>query len=79
MIGLAAVTATPAASAATREEQSAACKGDALKLCTFYIPNEQKIAACLQAKRDKLSPACKTFFPEKKSSKGRKSSKPRTS
>ncbi|MCH4090804.1 hypothetical protein [Acetobacter sp.] len=55
--------------AATREEQTAACKGDALKLCAFSIPNEKKIAACLQAKRDRLSPACKAMFPEKKSGK----------
>ncbi|WP_269208700.1 hypothetical protein [Acetobacter aceti] len=33
------------------------------------IPNEKKIAACLQSKRDKLSPACKAMFPEKKSGK----------
>ncbi|MFT8719417.1 MAG: hypothetical protein ABF824_08520 [Acetobacter sp.] len=55
--------------AATREEQTAACKGDALKLCMLAIPNEQKIAACLQSKRDKLSPACKAMFPEKKTKK----------
>ncbi|BCI66910.1 hypothetical protein AAJCM20276_15340 [Acetobacter aceti] len=55
--------------AATREEQTAACKGDALKFCMLSIPNEKKIAACLQSKRDKLSPACKAMFPEKKSGK----------
>ena len=55
--------------AATREEQTAACKGDALKFCALSIPNEKKIAACLQSKRDKLSPACKAMFPEKKSGK----------
>ncbi|AQS86407.1 hypothetical protein A0U92_10005 [Acetobacter aceti] len=58
-----------AAFAATREEQTAACKGDALKFCAFSIPNEKKIAACLQSKRDKLSPACKAMFPEKKTGK----------
>lgn len=55
--------------AATREEQTEACKGDALKFCALSIPNEKKIASCLQAKRDKLSPACKAMFPEKKSGK----------
>nr|WP_242010090.1 hypothetical protein [Acetobacter conturbans] len=57
------LTSSPA-SAATRAQQTAACKGDALKLCTFSIPNEKKIAACLQSKRDQLSPACKAMFPD---------------
>ena len=61
--------------AATREEQTAACKGDALKLCMLAIPNEQKIAACLESKRDKLSPACKAMFPEKKTKKGQTTKK----
>lgn len=59
------------ASAATREEQTAACKGDALKFCTLAIPNEKKIASCLAAKRDRISPACRAFFPAKKDQHGR--------
>ncbi|NHO19787.1 hypothetical protein GOB90_12540 [Acetobacter oeni] len=74
MIGLTAALAdTHGARADTaRQEQTAACKGDAVKLCTFYIPNEKKIAACLASKRDKLTPACKAYFPVKKASKGKK-------
>ncbi|WP_242010516.1 hypothetical protein [Acetobacter musti] len=75
LTGLAAFAAPgPAIADTAREQQTAACKGDALKLCTLSIPNEKKIASCLQSKRDKLSPACKAYFPEKKSSKGKKSS-----
>lgn len=52
---------------ATREEQMAACRGDAVRLCTFAIPNEAKITACMKKKIDKLSPRCRAMFsPEAK-------------
>ncbi|MBB2205519.1 hypothetical protein HLH27_10880 [Gluconacetobacter takamatsuzukensis] len=62
-----------AAHAATREEQSAACRGDAIKLCTFAIPNEDKVTACMKKKIDQLSPRCRAMFHPSRS--GRK--KPR--
>lgn len=43
---------TQAAPAATRKEQTQACKGDALRLCTLAIPNEAKITACMKKKMD---------------------------
>lgn len=51
-----------AAHAASREEQSAACRGDAIRLCTFAIPNEDKITACMKKKIDQLSPRCRAMF-----------------
>lgn len=55
------------ASAATRDEQKQACQGDAIKLCTFAIPNEAKITACMKKKIDQLSPKCRAMFgPEQK-------------
>ncbi|MBS1076490.1 hypothetical protein JK217_01790 [Gluconobacter kondonii] len=53
---------THGASAATREEQTKACRGDALRLCALAIPNEAKITACMQKKIDKLSPQCRAMF-----------------
>lgn len=53
---------TQAAPAATREEQTQACKGDALRLCTLAIPNEAKITACMKKKIDQLSPKCRAMF-----------------
>nr|WP_211311014.1 hypothetical protein [Gluconacetobacter liquefaciens] len=50
------------AQAASRQEQSAACRGDAIKLCTFAIPNEDKITACMKKKVDQLSPRCRAMF-----------------
>jgi hypothetical protein len=43
-------------------EQRAACMGDVFTHCAAYIPNEQKIAACLIAKRHQLSPGCQAQF-----------------
>ena len=45
-----------------RERQSAECTGDALRLCSNYIPDEDQIEACLNAKRAELSPGCGVFF-----------------
>ncbi|WP_338333371.1 hypothetical protein [Acetobacter sp. LMG 32666] len=52
----------PAWADTEREQQTKACKGDALRLCALAIPNEKKIAACMARKKDKLSPACRVYF-----------------
>lgn len=54
------------AHAATEEEQAKACRGDAMKLCSDEIPNKEKIAACLQKKRNQLTPACRAMFKKSK-------------
>jgi hypothetical protein len=35
-----------------------ACMPDAFRLCAKAIPNESKVAACLQAKQNQLSAVC---------------------
>jgi len=45
----------------TADEQ-AACTGDVLSLCFFEIPNEERIVACLNRKRDRLSEACRNVI-----------------
>ncbi|GAA4501645.1 hypothetical protein [Gluconacetobacter tumulicola] len=57
-----AVLCVSTAHAASREEQSAACRGDAIKLCTFAIPDEDKVTACMKKKVDQLSPRCRAMF-----------------
>jgi hypothetical protein len=55
----------------TADEQ-AACTPDVLSLCFFEIPNEDRIVACLNRKRDRLSPACRAVIdPPRKSQKKR--------
>lgn len=41
----------------TAEEQEA-CTPDVFKLCSAFIPDEPQILACLESKREQLSPAC---------------------
>jgi hypothetical protein len=64
-----AVSLNGSALAASRDEQTAACKSDALKFCASEIPNEQKITVCMKANVKKLSPQCKAMFRQPGSSK----------
>jgi hypothetical protein len=36
----------------------AACTGDAMRLCSAYIPSRSRIAACLRRNAGSLSPGC---------------------
>lgn len=56
--GCAATSSLSYAHSGTAEEQ-AACTPDVLSLCFFEIPNEDRIVACLNRKRDRLSSACR--------------------
>ncbi|RAS24768.1 hypothetical protein [Paraburkholderia bryophila] len=60
--GLLAVAAAAPANAASRDEQSKACRGDAMHFCAAEIPNEDKITACMKQHVDELSPACRAMF-----------------
>lgn len=48
--------------AATREQETAACQDDAQNLCGDYIPDEERIAACMRLHISSLSPACRAMF-----------------
>ncbi|HEY3596764.1 MAG TPA: hypothetical protein VGL08_04505 [Paraburkholderia sp.] len=48
--------------AASRDEQTKACKADAMRLCSAEIPNKDKIEACMKEHIDQLSPPCKKMF-----------------
>ncbi|HZN28337.1 MAG TPA: hypothetical protein VFB88_03160, partial [Xanthobacteraceae bacterium] len=53
--------ASPAAAQGT-PQQRAACEGDAMRLCGNYVPDVQRITACMHAKRSHLSPRCRAVF-----------------
>jgi hypothetical protein len=56
-----------ASSSSGSDEARAACTPDVFRLCSEFIPNADKITACLAAKKSQLSPACrKVFDPSKK-------------
>lgn len=41
-----------------------ACRSDAMRLCREFIPNTQRITACMRRNMAQLSPACQAQFPE---------------
>jgi hypothetical protein len=59
------VTYFPTAALAGRQPTAAErsdCMGDALSLCSFAIPNTDRIASCLASKKSQLSPSCRAHF-----------------
>lgn len=45
-----------------RDQEQAACYDDATRLCKDEIPNEDKITACMKAKKSQISAGCLKFF-----------------
>jgi hypothetical protein len=43
-------------------EQRAACESDAMRLCGQFVPDVQRITACMQQNRRYLSPRCRAVF-----------------
>lgn len=59
--GLAASSASAQQHKGSAEDQ-AACTPDVYRICSQYIPDEDDIVACLQRKKEQLSPACHAVF-----------------
>jgi hypothetical protein len=58
--------AATGANADQRDDETRACRGDAMKLCSSEIPNEDKIAACMKQHVKELSPECRVYFTSRK-------------
>ena len=58
----------PAASKAYTPEQQQACTDDAMRLCSAYIPDVDRITACMVQRRSQLSPGCRAHFRREPSS-----------
>ncbi|MFT3731977.1 MAG: hypothetical protein QM780_11245 [Hyphomicrobium sp.] len=43
-------------------DEQQACTSDVFRLCSAYIPNEDRIVACLNKHMAKLSPACRSVM-----------------
>jgi hypothetical protein len=43
-------------------EQQQMCSGDAMRLCGEFIPNVDRITACMVQKHSQLSDGCKSVF-----------------
>lgn len=55
---LSSLTLVPAAALADEQEDQQACIGDALAICSQFIPDREQVAGCLIANRSRVSPAC---------------------
>jgi hypothetical protein len=62
LLGLALAFASPAAAQQSTPEQRAACEPDAMRLCNQYVPDVQRVSACMSHYRRYLSPACRAAF-----------------
>ena len=56
-----AFTAAPAMAQGTQAQRDA-CTGDAMRLCSEFIPDAGRTGACLNSKKAQLSPACRAVF-----------------
>src|SRR6266700_2562067 len=61
LIGAVSFTPLPAAAQGTPEQQQA-CQPDAMRLCSEFIPDVERIIACMTKNRLRLSPACRAVF-----------------
>ncbi len=52
----------PASGNAYTEEQQRLCNDDAMRLCSEYVPDVDRITACMQKHRALLSKECKSVF-----------------
>jgi len=53
---------SPAAAQQWTPKQRAACEPDAMRLCNQYVPDVQRVSACMSHYRRYLSPACRAVF-----------------
>ena len=62
IIALSALCLTLAPLGARADEQSdqQACMNDAMTICGQFIPDREKVGACLYSNRARISPACRT-------------------
>jgi hypothetical protein len=51
----------PAAAQGTPEQRQA-CQPDAMRLCSEFVPDVDRITACMIKKRIRLSPPCRAVF-----------------
>ena len=45
------------------QEAKIACMGDVMRLCRGFVPDEDKVRACMKTKRAEVSEGCAEFCP----------------
>jgi hypothetical protein len=56
------VMAQPYDRSATSQEEQQACEPDVYRLCNDYVPDVDRIVACLNVNKRALSPACRAVM-----------------
>ena len=56
------VSSIPTPASAYTPEQQQACTPDAMRLCGEYVPDVERITACMIARKSQLSAECRQFF-----------------
>ncbi len=59
----------PAAAQGTPEQRQA-CQPDAMRLCSEFVPDVDRITACMIKNRIRLSPPCRAVFTTPRKEKG---------
>jgi hypothetical protein len=54
------VALTPNRASADAQQDQTACLSDAVTVCGQYIPNRERVAACLLSNRNRISVACRS-------------------
>jgi hypothetical protein len=50
----------PVKATAGSQDDQAACMNDAMTVCGQFIPDRERVGACLYQNRSRISPACRT-------------------
>ncbi len=64
MLAALSVSMWPAVSRAYTADEQQACSGDAMRLCSAFIPDVDRITVCMIQNKAQLSPGCRAFFKE---------------
>jgi hypothetical protein len=56
------LTLAPFGARADEQSDQQACMGDALTVCGQFVPDRDKVGACLYSNRTRISPACRTVM-----------------
>jgi hypothetical protein len=58
-LSLLCLTLAPLGARADEQSDQQACMGDAMSICGQFIPDRERVGACLFSNRARISPACR--------------------
>jgi hypothetical protein len=61
LVAAVSLASAPAGAQGTPEQRQA-CQPDAMRLCSEFVPDVDRIIACMNKNRIRLSPACRAVF-----------------